>query len=331
MAGSPCIDLPVRWGALGSRALVPSARLWGPSRPFCCRGGCHYSTCGLNEQSVLLDPPPLSFLNGNVVGNHFIELTNGVGRVKAELPRELMVPYALDEGRHIHLGEEAWDLPSFLIESGHVVSQCFVRPLVDANELGGGNKSLPLVGELFEAGYEAGGERSGPHFSLLIEGDREGSAFEPFKVGMKRVVPIRCPQCRRRVRLRGNLELMCVRGPISEVSAVVANGEGTLAKAVRGKDVGFHHLQQGMKFLPCHRALRLSPDGFGEWWRIGNVERSCGDRIMMGASLLTLRLRWVLSFCFPGGIRRAITVFFRSPLLLAVKASYSSGLNEIWA
>ncbi|KAL6004770.1 hypothetical protein ACLOJK_005326 [Asimina triloba] len=123
------------------------ARLWGPSRPFCGRGGCRYSTGRLNEQSVLLNLPPLSLLSGNVAGNHFIELTNGAGRTKIKLPRELMVPYVLDEGRHIHLDEEAWDLPSFLIESGHVVLQWFVRPLADANKLGDVERGL---GVLFE-------------------------------------------------------------------------------------------------------------------------------------------------------------------------------------
>ncbi|KAL5995492.1 hypothetical protein ACLOJK_025554 [Asimina triloba] len=61
----------------------------------------------LNEQSVLLDSPLLSFLSENVADNHFIKLTNGAERAKAELSHELMVPYALDEDRHMHLSEEA--------------------------------------------------------------------------------------------------------------------------------------------------------------------------------------------------------------------------------
>ncbi|KAL5976041.1 hypothetical protein ACLOJK_020371 [Asimina triloba] len=44
---------------------------------------------------------------GNVTSNHFIELINEVKRAKVKPPRELMVPYVVDEGRHIHLGEEA--------------------------------------------------------------------------------------------------------------------------------------------------------------------------------------------------------------------------------
>ncbi|KAL5991966.1 hypothetical protein ACLOJK_012878 [Asimina triloba] len=113
----------------------------------------------------------LSFLSGNVVDNEFIELTNGVGRAKAELPCELMIPYALDESRHIYFCDEAWDLSSLLVESGH----WFVRPLADVNELGGGDRSLLLVaepgfkqvGELFKAGYEDEGERGEPHFPCL--------------------------------------------------------------------------------------------------------------------------------------------------------------------
>ncbi|KAL5986720.1 hypothetical protein ACLOJK_015053 [Asimina triloba] len=118
------------------------------------------------------------------MSNEFIELTNGAGRVKAELPYEFTVPYALDEGRHIYLCEEAWDLLSLL---------WFVRPLVDANELGGSDSSLPLVAEpgfkqvdeLSEAGYGVRGKRGEPHFSLLVQGGRESSALEPFRSGMK--------------------------------------------------------------------------------------------------------------------------------------------------
>ncbi|KAL5998726.1 hypothetical protein ACLOJK_009671 [Asimina triloba] len=162
--------------ALGPRAPVALVHLWGYSRPFCSRSGRRCYIDGLNEQSVLLDQPPLSFLSRNVTGNHFIEFTNGAGRAKVELPCELMVPYALDEGRHIHLSEEAWDLLSLLVESGHVVSQWFVRLRADANELSGGDRSLPLVtkldfkqiNELSEVGYGDGGERQKPHFFLLV-------------------------------------------------------------------------------------------------------------------------------------------------------------------
>ncbi|KAL6012821.1 hypothetical protein ACLOJK_003310 [Asimina triloba] len=52
----------------------------------------------LNEQSVLLDPPLLRFLSGNVTDNDFIELTNGAWRAKTELSCEIMISYALDEG-----------------------------------------------------------------------------------------------------------------------------------------------------------------------------------------------------------------------------------------
>ncbi|KAL6003265.1 hypothetical protein ACLOJK_023488 [Asimina triloba] len=62
---------------------------WVLSRPFHGRGGHHYFTCGLNEQSVLFGLSFLSFLSGNVAGNDFIKLTNGAGRAKAGLSREL--------------------------------------------------------------------------------------------------------------------------------------------------------------------------------------------------------------------------------------------------
>ncbi|KAL5988991.1 hypothetical protein ACLOJK_027093 [Asimina triloba] len=47
-----------------------------------------------------------------------------------------MVPYTLNEGRHVCFGEEARDLSSFQIEPGH-----------DAHKLSGKNGSLPLVAE----------------------------------------------------------------------------------------------------------------------------------------------------------------------------------------
>ncbi|KAL6002058.1 hypothetical protein ACLOJK_037506 [Asimina triloba] len=55
-------------------------------------------------------------VKNTVAGNDFIELTNGARRAKVKLPYKPMVPYALDEGRHIYLCEKAWDLASLLVE-----------------------------------------------------------------------------------------------------------------------------------------------------------------------------------------------------------------------
>ncbi|KAL5978375.1 hypothetical protein ACLOJK_029492 [Asimina triloba] len=89
---------------MGPRALITLA---GISRPFRCRGHRHCFTGGLNKQSVLLDPPLLNFLYGNMVDNDFIEFTNEARKVKVEFLCELKVPYALDEGKHLYLCEKA--------------------------------------------------------------------------------------------------------------------------------------------------------------------------------------------------------------------------------
>ncbi|KAL5973415.1 hypothetical protein ACLOJK_030065 [Asimina triloba] len=98
--------------------------------------------------------------------------------MEAKLVHELMVLYALNEGRHIHFGEEAWDFSSFQVESRHIISQWFVEPLADAHELGGSDRSLPLVAELgFKQVMELGARKANHIFSysLRVAGKALGS------------------------------------------------------------------------------------------------------------------------------------------------------------
>ncbi|KAL5992404.1 hypothetical protein ACLOJK_013322 [Asimina triloba] len=122
-------------------AVVPKWGLSGlqasvPSGSFRYQGGYRCFAGRLNEQSILLDPSLLSFYNRNMADSDFIELINGVERAKVKLPYELL-------------------------------------PLVNAHELGGSDRSLPLVTE------------------LCFEQDSwEDSTFERFKNGTKAIVDV---------------------------------------------------------------------------------------------------------------------------------------------
>ncbi|KAL5999994.1 hypothetical protein ACLOJK_034671 [Asimina triloba] len=125
------------------------------------------------SSGTLLIIPRLSLPSGDVAVDYLIELTNGVRRVKTKLTSELMVSFALDEGRHV--------------EPRHIISEWFVGTLVDTHKLGSSDRLLPLVAEssfelvdeLLEADDGARGKGGKSYLSLLVQGGREGYAFEP--------------------------------------------------------------------------------------------------------------------------------------------------------
>ncbi|KAL5984941.1 hypothetical protein ACLOJK_038778 [Asimina triloba] len=104
-------------------------------------------------------PYAQDLLSGDVAGNDFVELTSGVEMTKTKF-----------------------------VEPRHLISKQLIRALAKAHELGGGDRSLPLVAESsFKQASELlkaddgvmrkGGE---PHLSLFVKGGWESSALEPF-------------------------------------------------------------------------------------------------------------------------------------------------------
>ncbi|KAL6007849.1 hypothetical protein ACLOJK_033353 [Asimina triloba] len=84
-------------------------------------------------------------LSGDVAEDNVIELTHYTKRLKVELPFELVVANALDEGKYVKFCRQAGDLDNFPVEVGNIVSQGLAGGLLYAHQLRWCDEALTLI------------------------------------------------------------------------------------------------------------------------------------------------------------------------------------------